>query len=147
MATRTLRDLAKSMRKRAEGLDTLASDIAVEGAKAMLEELVEVTPVDTSTALSNWQVNLGNPAADEIPAHAAGRYGSTRGASAAKAIAEGLEELQYKKPGQPIFLSNLAPYIEDLDSGSSRQFAGGFIPRALIVFRLAVQDAKKRLLR
>lgn len=147
MATRTLRDLATSMRKRAEGLDTLASDIAVEGTKAMLKELVEVTPVDTSTALSNWQVNLGNPAADELPAAVLGSRGSTRGASADKTIADGLDELQYKKPGQPIFLSNLTPYIGDLNDGTSRQFAGGFIPRALIVFRLAVQDAKKRLLR
>lgn len=147
MATRTLKDLADSMRKRAKGLDTLASDIAVEGTKAMLQELVDVTPVDTSTALSNWQVNLGNPAADELPAHVMGKFGSSRGASADKAVAEGLAELQYKKPGQPIFLSNLTPYIGDLDSGSSRQFAGGFVPRALIVFRLAVQEAKKRLLR
>lgn len=147
MATRTLSDLAKSMRQRAKGLDTLASDIAVAGAKAMLEELVEVTPVDTSTALSNWQINLGNPAADALPAAVSGRFGSSAGASADKTVAEGLAELQYKKPGQPIFVSNLTPYIGDLDAGSSRQFAGGFIPRALIVFRLAVQDAKKRLLR
>jgi hypothetical protein len=142
-----LRSLAKSMRKRAASLETLASDIAVAGADAMLEELVAVTPVDESTALSNWQVNLGNPAADELPAYVVGKYGSTRGASADKTLAEGRAELQYKKPGQPIFLSNLTPYIGDLDDGSSRQFSGGFIPRALIVFRLAVQDAKKRLLR
>lgn len=144
---RDLRDLAKSMRKRAEGLETLASDIAVAGTIAMLEEMVEVTPVDESTALSNWQVNLGNPAADELPAAVLGKFGSTRGASADKTLAEGRAELQYKKPGQPIFLSNLTPYIGDLDDGTSRQFPGGFIPRALIVFRLAVQDAKKRLLR
>lgn len=142
-----LRSLAKSMRARAKGLDTLASDIAVAGAEAMLEELVAVTPVDESTALSNWQINLGNPAADELPAAVLGRFGSTRGASMDKTLAEGRAELQYKKPGQPIFLSNLVDYIGDLDDGSSRQFPGGFIPRALIVFRLAVQDAKKRLLR
>ena len=144
---RTLKDLAVSMRKRAAGLDELASNIAKAGAEAMLEELVVVTPVDESTALSNWQVNLGNRAADELPAHVRGSKGSTRGASADKTLAEGRAELQYKKPGQSIFLSNLTPYIGDLDDGTSAQFAGGFIPRALIVFRLAVQDAKKRLLR
>lgn len=144
---RDLRDLAKSMRARAEGLDDLASNIAKAGVEAMLEEMVDVTPVDESTALSNWQVNLGNRAADEIPAYVRGRGGSTRGASGNQALAEGRAELQYKKPGQPIFLSNLVPYIGDLDDGSSAQFPGGFVPRALIVFRLAVQDAKKRLLR
>jgi len=113
----------------------------------MLEEMVDVTPVDESTALSNWQINLGNKAADELPAYTLGSKGSTRGASANQALAEGRAELQYKKPGQPIFLSNLVGYIGDLDDGTSRQFPGGFVPRALIVFRLAVQDAKKRLLR
>lgn len=144
---RDLRDLAKSMRARAKGLDTLASDIAVAGVDAMLVEMVEVTPVDESTALSNWQVNLGNRAADELPAHVVGSKGSTRGVSATQTLADGRAELQYKKPGQPVFLSNLTPYIADLDDGSSRQFAGGFVPRALIIFRLAVQEAKRKLLR
>ena len=143
---RNLRDLAKSMRKRAEGLDTLASDLAVIGTVAMLEEMVEVTPVDESTSLSNWQVNLNNPAADVLPPHVRGKFGSTRGASADKTLAEGRAELQYKKPGQPIFLSNLTPWIGDLDRGSSRQFPGGFVPRALIAFRLAVQEAKPKVL-
>lgn len=135
------------MRKRAERVETIGSELAVVGTVAMLEEMVAVTPVDESTALSNWQVNLGNPAADAIPAHVLGRKGSTRGSSGAQALADGRAELQYKKPGQPVFLSNLTPYIADLDNGSSRQFPGGFIPRALIAFRLAVQEAKRRLLR
>lgn len=147
MATRTLKDLAKSMRQRAEGMDNLANELAKAGTDAMLVEMVEVTPVDESTALSNWQVNLGNPAADAIPAHVLGRKGSTRGASSAQALADGRAELQYKKPGQPVFLSNLTPYIGDLDDGSSQQFPGGFIPRAMIAFRLGIQEAKKRLLR
>lgn len=144
---RSLKDLAKSMRERAKGLDTLASDVSKAGSEAMLRELVEVTPVDTSTALSNWQVGIGVPVANDIPAVAEGRYGSTRGASADKTVADGLQKLQSKRPGETIFLSNLTPYIGDLDDGTSRQFAGGFVPRALIVFRLAVKDAKKRLLR
>lgn len=147
MSNQTLKGLAKSMRERAKGMDEFASNVSKAGVDAMLEELVAVTPVDESTALSNWQVNLGNPAADELPAHILGTKGSTRGASAAQALADGRAELQYKKPGQTVFLSNLTPYIGDLDSGSSRQFAGGFIPRALIVFRLAVQEAKRKFLR
>lgn len=141
-----LRTLAKRMRKRADALPTLASDLAVAGTLAMLEEMVEVTPVDTTEALSNWQVNLNNPAADALPPHAPGHRGSTRGASADKTLAEGRAELQYKKPGQPIFMSNLAGHIAELDDGSSTQFPGGFIPRALIAFRLGVQNAKKRLM-
>lgn len=147
MASRTLKDLAKSMRARAENLENFGNEVAKAGVDAMLVEMVEVTPVDESTALSNWQVNIGNAAADELPAHVLGEKGSTRGASAGQTLAEGRAELQYKKPGQPVFLSNLTPYIADLDDGSSRQFAGGFVPRALIIFRLAVQEAKRKLLR
>jgi hypothetical protein len=135
------------MRARAKSLDTIGSDIAKAGTEAMLRELVEVTPVDTSTALSNWQISLGVPVVSDVAAASPGRYGSTRGASADKTIADGLQKLQSKTPGETIFLSNLTPYIGDLNDGSSAQFAGGFIPRALIVFRLAVQDAKKRMLR
>lgn len=144
--SRNLKDLAVSMRKRAASLETLASDIAVAGADAMLEEMVAVTPVDITTALSNWQISLGIPPTIDITAHSPGRFGSTRGASGDKTLAEGCAVLQHKTPGQPIFLSNLTPYIEDLDRGTSAQFPGGFVPRAMIVFRLAVQDAKKRLL-
>lgn len=142
----TLKGLAKSMRKRAEAIPELGSELAKAGTLAMLEEMVQITPVDTTEALSNWQVNLGNPAADELPPHVAGHRGSTRGVSADKTLADGRAELQYKKPGQPIFLSNLAGHIKELDSGSSTQFPGGFVPRALIAFRLGVQEAKKRLL-
>lgn len=111
----------------------------------MVEELVYVTPVDTSQALSNWQVNLTSPAPDEIGPYYPGDRGSTRGASAREAIEQATQELAYKKPGQPIYLSNLVDYIKKLDEGSSSQFAGGFVPRALLVFRLAAQEARKRI--
>lgn len=135
------------MRERAKAMPELGSKLAQAGTLAMVEEMVEVTPVDTTAALSNWQVNLTSPAANELPAAAPGHKGSTTGVSAEKTLADARSELQYKKPGQPIFLSNLVDYIKDLDDGSSTQFPGGFVPRALIVFRLAVQEAKKRLLR
>lgn len=133
------------MRKRADVIETSASEIAIAGTKAMLEEMVYVTPVDTSQALSNWQVNLNNPAPDELPPYYPGEKGSTRGSSAREALEEGFRELTYKKPGQPIYLSNLVDYIKKLDEGSSSQFPGGFVPRALLVFRLAAEEARKRI--
>ena len=144
---RSLKDLSKSMRERAKGLEEIGSQLSIDGTTAMLKEMVEVSPVDTSIALSNWQVSLNNPVANEISAHYVGRHGSSRAASSNEAIAEGVGELQYKKPGQPVFLSNIVNYISDLDDGSSTQFPGGFIPRALIVFRLAVRESAKRLLK
>lgn len=140
-----LRDLATSMRKRAAVVETMGNTLSQAGTQAMLETLVEVTPVDTSAALSNWQVNLNNPPADELPPYFAGSHGSTRASSGQEALTEGTAEIERKKPGQTIFLSNMVPYITRLDEGSSSQFPGGFVPRALLVFRLAMQEAAKNL--
>lgn len=138
---------AKRMRKRADALDGLANTVVIESTSAMLRELVEVTPVDTSEAVSSWEVGIGvRPPAERAPFFP-GRRGSTRGASSAKAIEEGLAAIKAKRPGQSVYLSNAAPHIGDLDSGSSRQFAGGFVNRSLIVFRITFQATVKRLLK
>lgn len=135
------------MRKRAKVIETLGNTVAVEGTEAMLKELVSVTPVDTSEALSNWQIGIGSRPPAAIPPYFAGRRGSTRGASSAKAIAEGVSELSFKEPGQTVYLSNTAKHIVELDGGSSTQFAGGFVTRALIVFRISLKATVKRLLK
>lgn len=129
------------MEKRAKAVETAGSRLAVIGTRAAVETLVYVTPVDTSEHLSNWQVNLNNPAPDALPPYVPGSRGSTRGASAQQAIAEAERELAYKKPGQPLWISNLGPAIVKLDQGSSAQFPGGFVARALVSFRAAVQEA------
>lgn len=129
------------MRQKADAVETAASRLSVIGTKAAVETLVYITPVDTSEALSNWQVFLGNPAPDNLPPYFLGAKGSTRGASAREAISEAAAELAFKKPEQFVFISNLAPHIGKLDQGWSSQFPGGFVPRALLAFRVAVQEA------
>lgn len=137
----TLRGLAKKVRAKADKVEHAGSRLAVIGTLAGVEALIYMTPVDTSEHLSNWQVNLGNPAADALPPFYPGVMGSTRGASAAEALDQARQELSFKKPGQPIFISNLGPAIVKLDQGWSGQFPGGFVPRAMIVIRRAIQDA------
>lgn len=141
---RTLKDLAKSMRARADAVETSASRLAVIGAKAAVEALVYVTPVDTSEHLSNWQVFIGSPGSDPLPPYFIGRQGSTQSASAREAIEQALIQLGRKQPGQRIFISNLGPAIVMLDQGWSSQFPGGFVPRAVTVFRVAIANAIKR---
>lgn len=129
------------MRAKADAVETSASRLSVIGTKAAVELLVYVTPVDTSEHLSNWQVFIGNPAPDALPPYYVGSKGSTRGASAREAIDQAFRELGYKKPGQRLFISNLGPAIVKLDQGSSSQFPGGFVPRASLAFRVAVEQA------
>ena len=143
----TLTSLATSMRKRAAALPQLGSDVAKAGSEAVLRDWLEVMPVDTSEAISNTRIGVGERPVGTLRPFFFGRRGSTREASADRALQEGLTELQRKKPGQDVFISNTAPHIGDLDRGSSAQFAGGFLPRALIVFREAAQSAATRLLK
>lgn len=144
---RTLNSLAVSMRKRAEQVPQIGNIVAKAGTEAMLREWIEVMPVDTSEAISNTRIGVGERPAGQLPPYFYGRKGSTRGASAAEAFELGLAELSTKQPGEVLWLSNTAPHIGKLDSGSSIQFAGGFIPRALIVFHLAARKAAKEALR
>ena len=144
---KSLSSLATSMRARADRLPTLASDIAREGSGAVLREWLEVMPVDTSEAISNTQIGIGSAPSGPLRPHFLGRKGSTAAASREKSLSVGLAKLDSKKPGVAIYISNTAPHIGELDRGGSTQFAGGFVPRALIMFRVAAQRAAKRLLK
>ncbi len=64
-----------------------------------------------------------------------GLGGSTRTASAAEAIAIARLIIQDKRPGQSVFVSNSAPYIVELENGSSTQAPMGFVRSAMIVGR------------
>ena len=140
-----LKSFAKRMKRRADVVETSASELAKAGTIAAVEHAVYITPVDTSEHLSNWQVNLNNPAADALPPYVPGSRGSTRAASAQEAIQAAAEELRFKKPGQRLFISNLGPAIKRLDEGSSTQFPGGFVPRISGAFCLATGEARARI--
>ncbi len=132
-----LREFASKMDSRADKIVLDAHLRAVVVATAILRELVYVTPADTSFALSNWQVGIGSPVNAELMPYYFGSKGSTRGASAQAAYAAGVAKLQSKKPGETIYISNLADYIRRLNEGSSRQAPAGFIERAIIVGKRA----------
>ena len=142
---KSLSAFAGTMRKLARDLDELAHLSAMAGAEAVLRDWIDVMPVDTSEAISNTQIGINRMPIGPIPAYFRGRKGSTRGASGDRAREEALQTLKTKKPGQTIYISNTAGHITKLDQGSSIQFAGGFLPRALIAFHAAVQAAKTRL--
>lgn len=140
----TLQSLAKRLEKAADDLPEKANNLAKAAVRAMIADLVWATPVDTSKAMSNWVASLDAPPSGDIPAHSPGFLGYTAAASAAQAIADAESVLASKRPGQPIYVSNAAPYIGELDRGSSRQFAGGFVPRAVLVAKEAIKGAQNK---
>lgn len=133
---KSLADLAKKMKRAADRSETVASDLSKKFVYEITYRLVYQTPVDESTALSNWQVFLNNPAPDEIAAYALGSRGSTAGASAGAALREAEAELAHKRPGQVVWLSNLVDYIRKLNEGSSAQAPPGFIEASILGARV-----------
>jgi hypothetical protein len=97
----------------------------------VLERLVLATPVDVSTALSNWQVTTTTPIFHAIDAYMPGDQGSTKMVSVAQAFSVGSKIIRTVGPGAPLLISNVLGYIETLGAGYSRQARAGWIGRAV----------------
>lgn len=134
--------LASKLEEKADLIEQAASDAAVATALAIVGDLAYKTPVDTSQALSNWQVTLGSPAESKINAYYPGQRGSSQRASAAQVLNLAKAVLSQKKPGQPIYITNNLPYIRKLNEGSSLQQPAGFVERAVLLGRLQARKFK-----
>lgn len=119
-----------------------ASAGAVKVALAIIDNVVPATPVDTSRAMSNWQVALGGPPPGQIAPHVWGRKGSSRGASMTSTLAIARSTLAQKKPGVSIVIDNYVPYMRDLNQGSSAQAPAGFVERAQLVGRKTLESLR-----
>lgn len=141
----TLADLANRMDKLAASLTMEASRCAVEAAVAIVEDLAYKTPVDTSAALSNWQGSLEMPNLNEIEPYYPGSKGSTKLRSARGTVETLKLELENKKFGQTIYITNNVEYIRKLNDGSSKQEPAGFVERAVLIGRKSIKRFKLKL--
>jgi|SRR5215217_1048176 len=136
----TLKGLASRMNRLANGLDKQLLTKRAKVARAVLMELLNTTPVDTSRAVSNWRVSAsGSWGAQWIEAHFPGAAGSTAAASAGTAmnLAEGA--LRAGRLSDALVIFNSVPYIRKLNDGSSAQAPAGFVERAILAGRLAAR--------
>jgi hypothetical protein len=136
----TLADLANRMQTLAERVPLSGNRVAVQVATALEQQLVVETPVDTSKALSNWQVATGEQPQAPIPPYFAGLQGSTRASSAEAAINAANAALRAKKPGSSVWVSNLLPYIQRLNQGWSKQAPAGYVDAAIIKAQLVIAN-------
>jgi len=139
---RTLRNLADRLEKAADKLGEEVNGVKKKAATVIVRDLITVTPVDTSRALSNWLATIGTPANNSVLAHSPGSGGSTRGASISTALANAIGVINGVKPGQPIFLTNNLRYIRRLNDGHSKQAPAGFVERAKLLGGKTVREAK-----
>lgn len=129
---KTLLDLAADIDKLAERIPLAANEIKIATTAAIHSYLLDDTPVDTSKALSNWVVTEEEPWGIEIEAHHEGVLGSTQAASIAEAKIAARNVYSRVKPGQSLFISNNADYLNDLNQGSSKQAPAGFIETSIL---------------
>lgn len=139
---KSLLSLARRMERADKKLKKRRGELVQLIAFQALVELVTTTPVDTSTALSNWQVAINVPVVSAINAYFDGKFGSTEAASVSAAIRAARAELKGVKAGDVVMISNLVDYIEDLNNGSSTQAPAGFVQRAILKSRLMVRSFK-----
>lgn len=135
----SLNSLAKRMRKLAEGIPERGNQMAIKVAMRIVDDLAHVTPVDESTAISNWQVELNTPAQAAIKPYYPGQKGSTYSLAVGATIDAARATLATKKPGEPIYLSNVLRYITLLNQGSSTQAPAGYVERSVLLGRLVVR--------
>lgn len=101
-------------------------------AETTIRTLVETTPVDTTEAVSNWQLTINQPATDVIPPYTPGKKGSSAVSSRLITNTVALRVLQdYKRTDQTILITNPTPYIDELNKGRSNQAPPGFIEEAI----------------
>jgi hypothetical protein len=136
--------LSNRLNKIASKIDERGSEVAVVATKAIVRELAFRTPVDTSTAISNWIVGIGAPVTKQISPHVPGSRGSSQVASALKTISDANQILKAKKPGQNIYISNSLDYIADLNRGGSTQAPAAFVEMSVMAGKSVVRNAKAR---
>lgn len=136
-----LHDLASRLTTLSKnGFDEAANQLKVKIATAVITNLIYDTPVDSSQALSNWQITLTDPSAHRIPSYVPGFKGSSQNASSEIALATALRILKTVKPGQSVWIQNVLPYIRRLNDGYSSQAPAGFVERAQLIGRTVSQQ-------
>lgn len=132
---KNLLDLAK----RFEALPTKVGEAAValkrEIVIAIVTDLAYKTPVDTSQALSNWDVSTGQPITAKHGPHVPGIAGSTQSTSAAETVAQAIAAAALFRTNETSYIANNQPYIRRLNDGYSAQAPAGFAQRAVLIGR------------
>jgi len=109
--------------------------------EVMLVSLVDNTIVDTSKALSNWQVNVGSALTNELDAYVPGARGSTQGVSGSIVVNIGIAKVKGPIFNLPIYISNNAPYIETLNNRND----GDFVERSIGLANIYINSFKFKL--
>ena len=127
----TLLDLSKDLDKLIKTRNRDVENLSKSLSNDILKDLIYETPVDTSAALSNWRVSLNTKISDSIDPYKFGVFGSTRNISARQALSVGKSLIDRRTLNDVLYISNTIDYIVDLNYGTSRQAAPGYVETLL----------------
>lgn len=128
-SAKTLSALAGALQNAARTLRADHNQITQQVAKYAIQRLIYETPVDTSQALSNWQVNVNYSTSIKLPAYFVGEDGSTQSISAVTALAASYQQIARKKYGMALVLYNNLTYINKLNAGASTQADANYVDK------------------
>lgn len=111
-----------------ENADTVFREVATEVGASV----INLTPVDTGRALSNWRAGIN--AADDV-------YEETEDPLDARTTMRLTASFKGIKFGDTAYITNATPHIPFLEYGSSRQAPNGFIRITLARFDEIVASA------
>lgn len=137
-----MRSFAENMRVRAQKVTDNSDRLMRRVALAVDTAVVMGTPVLTGRARSNWQVGLNAPV-NSVKYPAPDKPASPE-AGMAEALTTGQQAVaQYKgSDGEgEIHITNNLPYIKKLNDGWSRQAPAGYVEKATIAAKNAIDTA------
>lgn len=135
-----LTNLAIRMRRLGGNLPEVAASAKRRAATAMLDSLLENSPVDTSLLVSNWRV--GNRTRPPRSAFELGKAGSTREAAITGAREAGRATIAASHPGELLVIYNTVPYARFVNDGASNRPPLLFVEKALIVGKASLKNLK-----
>lgn len=125
-----LKKFAQLMEGRATLLVTNANELKKDVAETFVTAVAQTTPVDVGTAISNWQIGLGDAPTSVLSAQDPGVKGSTWGANVRGTLADATMRIDTALPGEAIHVTNNLDYIVDLEDGTSPQAPRGMVDQA-----------------
>jgi hypothetical protein len=125
-----LKKFAQLMEGRASLLQSNVNELKKDVAETFITEVANTTPVDVGTAISNWQVGLGDAPTTTLSAHSPGNKGSTWNANVRGTLADATMRIDTALPGEDIHVTNNLDYIDDLEQGYSPQAPDGMVEQA-----------------
>lgn len=127
-----LNNISKSIEKE---IESHLNCLTIRETLAVFNERETINPVDISSAMSNWQVFKNGRLNKPNKIFYQGYRRSTRHLKKMTKVNLAQSMLKNRKESDTIYIQNNAQHFKDLDEGNYQQFAGDFVPKALIIFR------------